>query len=102
MTRDISGEFPVNGLRTRLRAATSLAALLLGAILIFCAVGAAHAATFTVTTTADDGTGSLRQAIIAANARKSDNDFLRGCALPADRERLYFVRSGAEFDRNAC
>lgn len=40
---------------------------------ILCSVGAAQAATFTVTNTKDSGAGSLRQAIINANALASDD-----------------------------
>ena len=43
-----------------------LAALLVASLLL---VGPAHASTFTVTNTNDDGPGSLRQAILDANAR---------------------------------
>ena len=58
--------------------------LLLFITFLVCSIQAAAPATFSVTTTADSGPGSLRQAILDANANTPANDlinfYLGGCA----------------------
>ena len=51
-------------------------------VVVAVATGSADAATFTVTTTADDGAGSLRQAIVAANAAVGADTIAFGIAGP--------------------
>jgi hypothetical protein len=66
--RHIGHETPVGGTRRYEKVRMAVALALLGGVLLFGA-RPAHAADFGVTNTGDGGSGSLRQAILAANAR---------------------------------
>ncbi len=67
-------------------------ALWLMAMLFF--TGAIEAATFTVTTTADSGAGSLRQAIMDANATVAVPDTIEFNIPPTDGRHVYYREDG--------